>query len=516
MEQERYSWQDKVRYSWQERKRLGLTPLCALLALGGFATLWLSSPGLYPPTSGWELALNTASKDLILLPGVAPGALVALWLVPGTALVLFSVGIARLFWVHQRWLRIWGGVLTGVCLVFMSCFCFPLFPPLVLQHLRSGSLQASFWLTAGALLLSALGLLLPDPWWWIKVQPAPHAPGASASRRHLLSRALNLGGILLVGCAAGLDLGWLTRPRMTPLRVLSIGVFEIPFNEGMNALVWSPDGAALLECLSGVLRSWEMATGQVTRTYFSPFPPPITGRNPFGSIALSPNGRLLAAAMEDGVLLWEVTGGRLVQRLALSQQELLLSLFYSGVTWSPDGTLLATTRFVSENQAALFVLRASDLKQQARYPLSDISQTVAWSPDGRMLALVTLLPGPIEVWDISHGRKIWTYQPPRFSETTDLEGEISTDTFSMQATDIAWAPDSRRLAISLSAGAPSDGFRDQQAPVLIWDIVANHLLGSYQGHWGSAHGLAWAPDGTRLAAAGQDWTVQVWHAETGR
>lgn len=377
-------------------------------------------------------------------------------------------------------------------------------------------LEAGFWLTAGALLLSALGLLLPDPWWWIKVQPAPHAPGASASRRHLLSRALNLGGILLVGCAAGLDLGWLTRPRMTPLRVLSIGVFEIPFNEGMNALVWSPDGAALLECLSGVLRSWEMATGQVTRTYFSPFPPPITGRNPFGSIALSPNGRLLAAAMEDGVLLWEVTGGRLVQRLALSQQELLLSLFYSGVTWSPDGTLLATTRFVSENQAALFVLRASDLKQQARYPLSDISQTVAWSPDGRMLALVSLLPGPVEVWDISHGRKIWTYQPPRFSETTDLEGEISTDTFSMQATDIAWAPDSRRLAISLSAGAPSDGFRDQQAPVLIWDIVANHLLGSYQGHWGSAHGLAWAPDGTRLAAAGQDWTVQVWHAETGR
>ncbi|HEU5380693.1 MAG TPA: hypothetical protein VFV38_35165, partial [Ktedonobacteraceae bacterium] len=75
MEQERYSWQDKVRYSWQDRKRLGLTPLCALLALGGFATIWLSSSVLYPPTSGWELALNAASKDLIFLPGVAPGAL---------------------------------------------------------------------------------------------------------------------------------------------------------------------------------------------------------------------------------------------------------------------------------------------------------------------------------------------------------------------------------------------------------------------------------------------------------
>ncbi|GHO55680.1 hypothetical protein [Ktedonobacter robiniae] len=93
-----YSWQDKVSYSWQGSKLLLLTPLGSLLVLYGFTASWFA----YPNASGWEIALDFASKDLILLSGVAPGALALLWLVPCTALLLLGCGIMRLFWVHLR------------------------------------------------------------------------------------------------------------------------------------------------------------------------------------------------------------------------------------------------------------------------------------------------------------------------------------------------------------------------------------------------------------------------------
>ncbi|GHO67921.1 hypothetical protein KSC_068130 [Ktedonobacter sp. SOSP1-52] len=502
-----YSWQDKASYSWQDSKLLLLTPLGSLLVLYGFTASWFA----YPNASGWEIALDFASKDLILLSGVAPGAPALLWLVPCTALLLLGCGIMRLFWAHLRWGRIWSLFLVGVSLVLMSSFCFPLFPPETLQHLRGGDLQVGFWLTGGALLLSALGLLIPDPTQWIMKADQQPAPDTRMSRRHALTSVVNLSGLLVVGSAVGLDLGWLTHPYVTRRQVLSIVGSHYSSLDGMRKLVWSSDNTSLVECLSGVLHSWKIATGQVMQTYISPPSPNgnIVGETDksFNNIALSPDGRWIAAAVNaDGVSIWEAASGHFVQRFAPVERNPILSEFYGGVAWSPDGTALVTSKFISENQAVLFVLRASDLKPLATYPLSDTARTMAWSGDGRMLAVIT---DQVDVWDISRGKKIWTYQPPRYSVSSE------TEKFRMSVSDVAWASDSRRLAISLSAGIPGDGFAGQPSPVLIWDIAANRQICSCQGHWGSSNGLAWSPDDSRIAAAGSDWTVQIWNAQTG-
>lgn len=91
-----------------------------------------------------------------------------------------------------------------------------------------------------------------------------------------------------------------------------------------------------------------------------------------------------------------------MQRFAPVEQHPSLSEFYGGVAWSPDGTALATSKFISENQAVLFVLRASDLKPLTTYPLSDTARTMAWSGDGQMLAVIT---DQVDVWDISRGKR---------------------------------------------------------------------------------------------------------------
>src|SRR6266702_6554597 len=39
---------------------------------------------------------------------------------------------------------------------------------------------------------------------------------------------------------------------------------------------------------------------------------------------------------------------------------------------------------------------------------------------------------------------------------------------------------------------------------------------AYHGHTSTVYTVAWSPDGTRIASGGNDSTVQVWNAKTGK
>jgi len=69
---------------------------------------------------------------------------------------------------------------------------------------------------------------------------------------------------------------------------------------------------------------------------------------------------------------------------------------------------------------------------------------------------------------------------------------------------LAWSPDGRRLACA-----------HQDGKVRLWSAQDGQLLRSIAAHRGWARGVAWSPDGRLLASTGEDKWAYVWDPDTG-
>src|SRR5437016_2762308 len=69
---------------------------------------------------------------------------------------------------------------------------------------------------------------------------------------------------------------------------------------------------------------------------------------------------------------------------------------------------------------------------------------------------------------------------------------------------VAWSPDGTRIA-----SASNDG------TVQVWDAANGGHVYTYRGHTDRVNVVAWSPDGTRIASGSDDHTVQVWDAANG-
>jgi WD40 repeat protein len=189
---------------------------------------------------------------------------------------------------------------------------------------------------------------------------------------------------------------------------------------------------------------------------------------------------------------------------------------------SPDGVLfdVDSKEIHSEpvatpgEQQKLYVTdntRSSDPTEQQRFKQGDLIYTydthanwvsaVAWSPDGTRIAS-SGGDATVRIWNPATGENLLTYhgQAGRLSEVLA----------------VAWSPDSTRIA--------SGGNR---ATIQVWDARTKQLFAKYEGHSkfagvpyaGHVFWASWSPDGERIASTsinlGLDKAVHIWNSETG-
>ena len=237
-----------------------------------------------------------------------------------------------------------------------------------------------------------------------------------------------------------------------------------------------------------IIHLWDLAEGGLGRRIkvaVGPPPPGWLGQEGWiDVVALSPDGRRLAASANGVLRVWDTASGKELYHKASLGMVLV---------FSPDGKVLAVQESAGRGHGTVRLCEAITGKELRRVKgQGSFLPSVAFSADGKCLASASD-DSYLRVWDVATGRAVYTF-PQGHAETVAA---------------LAISPDRKLLASSGSEGT-----------VRLWDLAADresHRLSLRQGGdaTGWATSLAFSPDG-KLLAVGSTGGIRLWDTATGR
>jgi WD40 repeat protein/serine/threonine protein kinase len=257
--------------------------------------------------------------------------------------------------------------------------------------------------------------------------------------------------------------------------------------------------------------------------------PDVNGPLP---LLINPDGTRLVSLRYDGPWMWfvvfDTTSGKQIAVCDRFRDDMWTHAF------SPDGTRLV---LAGEDQTTrLWDLATGRLLATCRGHASKVV-SAAFRPDGARL-VTTSSDGTVRQWDAATGREV---EPPYDRHSGDVAAAVYSPDgqwIASAGTDrtvrvwrargrrdvavlhghtgpvvgVAFAPDGRRLASMsyLHRIAPME-----DGTVRIWDVDPRATLPVLRGHTSYVYPVAFSPDGRWIASGGWDGKIWIWDARTG-
>jgi WD40 repeat protein/tRNA A-37 threonylcarbamoyl transferase component Bud32 len=258
------------------------------------------------------------------------------------------------------------------------------------------------------------------------------------------------------------------------------------------AVAWSPDGNRLASA------SADDDGGGAAKVWDAATDKELLGINQnqaVRGVAWSPDGNRFVTASDRMVTLWDARTGKDVLKIGHEQA-------VTCVAFSADGRRVAT----GGEDEAVGVWDASDGKKQLllrghKGPI----EAVAFSPDARRLASAGQ-DGVVKVWDAISGKVLLGLRALFGAETMLADNPHATtgkEWLGLRAHaavhGVAFSPDGERLATACADGS-----------VRVWDWPSAKQTLLAQAHTKAVRCVAFSPDGRRLATGSEDGTVKLW------
>lgn len=212
-------------------------------------------------------------------------------------------------------------------------------------------------------------------------------------------------------------------------------------------------------------------------------------------LAFSANGKLLAAAGEGQVRIWDVDTG-LVRSLSPTPTS-VNTLAFSG-----DGKYFAAG---GGSVGEVILYDVDTLQEQARKKITESVITLAWSPDSKLLAVSCAREEEPKTGEKRTQGEIKLWEIPRLKEIGSFHLESSSSV-------VSFSPDGQTLAI---ADREKDVFTYKPDKVVLFDVATRkekRTITTTQKHF--VRNLAFTADGQTLAVLGD--RLQMWNLVGGQ